>query len=55
MTGGDLLRQAVTLYIEDCARAALPVHGEDAVLGPWQAILGKNEVMKFGSFCNYSW
>ena len=39
VTGGDLLRQAVTTYIDECSQAKFPVHGSDTV-DLWQAILG---------------
>ena len=41
-SGGDLLRQAVTAFIEHCSRAKFPCHGQD-VVQLWQAILGKME------------
>ncbi len=41
VSGGDLLRQAIAAHIEQCARAAFPVH-ETEIVGLWQAILGKS-------------
>ena len=40
VSGGDLLRQAISGHIEQCARASFPVHGTE-IVGLWQAILGK--------------
>ena len=41
VTGGDLLRQAVTLYIQDCSIAKFPCHHDAEVVELWQAILSK--------------
>ena len=40
-TGGDLLRQAVTAFIEQCSRGKFPCHGESTA-DLWQAVLDEN-------------
>lgn len=44
-TGGDLLRQAITTYIDQCAKAQFPAH-EEGIVDLWQAILGKPGLTK---------
>eukprot|EP00095_Tigriopus_kingsejongensis_P012338 maker-scaffold198_size266703-snap-gene-0.21 protein:Tk12338 transcript:maker-scaffold198_size266703-snap-gene-0.21-mRNA-1 annotation:"tubulin-specific chaperone d" len=41
MTGGDLLRQAITSYISNCSLAKFPIHHDDTV-HLWHAILAEN-------------
>jgi len=40
VTGGDLLRQAITSFVDQCSQAAFPIHDEPTTLDLWQAILG---------------
>ena len=50
-TGGDLLRQAVTSYIEHCSKAKFPCHGQD-IVDLWKSILGE-KFLNLNSFPEY--
>jgi len=43
ITGGDLLRQALVTFVDQCSRAHFPIHDDERTLDLWQAIIGESK------------